>query len=414
MYVLCAYNNQAARHTKARRTLRHFSTLFYAFILFSFTFCYNEANITNICITRGYAAESHITMPDTARFTAHFGDIACPAALYSAEGHFLCCNTAAQTFPAEFLQGLFAVQRHALQTLQRGESTAFTAYGAPHGGNVSAFSFENGIVCLFAGGAQSIAPQGADHYFAAVRESVFQNCLALTSLQRQLNCDDPAAERLFDTVRTAQYAALRDARNLATLTAAYSGTLGFSPVCCDLAALVSAICEAANAVKDSRTPITVQGCDTPLPTMADRNLLERALLNLLANALQYTRDGNSITVSLKTQGSSAVITVADRGAGMQPQTLAEATAPFFSAEPADDGGVRPGLGLGLTVAKLAAEQHAGSLLLTGEYGEGTTAALTLPILPCSGETLRSKSASYTADSFSGLYIELCRICTLPH
>ncbi|MBR5502047.1 MAG: hypothetical protein IKV55_03325 [Oscillospiraceae bacterium] len=176
----------------------------------------------------------------------------------------------------------------------------------------------------------------------------------------------------------------------------------------------SALCEAANTVKECRTPITVTGCDTPLPIMADRTLLERALLNLLANALQYTRDGNSITVSLKVQGNNAVITVADRGAGMLPQTLAQAAEPFFSAEPADDGGIRPGLGLGLIVAKLAAELHAGSLLLTGEHGEGTTAALTLPITPCESETLRSKSASYTADSFSGLYIELCRSCTLPH
>ena len=396
--------------TKSDR-FRHFLTLLFCFRPLS---AIMEQTHSRNDITRGNAAESYIIMPDTARFTARFGDIACPAALYSTEGSFVCCNTAAEAFPAAFLQGLFAAQRTSLHALQKGESTAFTAPCAPNGGTVSAFPFDGDIVCLFAGGAQSIAPQGADHYFAAVRESVFQNCLALTSLQRKINSDDPETEQLFDTVRTAQYAALRDARNLAALAAGCAGTQAFNPVCIDLAALVSALCEAANTVKNSRTPITVQGCDTPLPIMADRSLLERALLNLLANALQYTRDGNSITVSLRVQSSSAVITVADHGAGMLPQTLAQATEPFFSAEPAADGGARPGLGLGLTVAKRAAELHGGSLLLTGEYGEGTTAALTLPIPPCGSDTLRSKSASYTADSFSGLYIELCRICTLPH
>jgi signal transduction histidine kinase len=91
-----------------------------------------------------------------------------------------------------------------------------------------------------------------------------------------------------------------------------------------------------------------------------RELLRRAVENVLRNAIRYSPDRAAIGVSLEEQDQNAVIIIRDQGPGVPPDTLARIFDPFFRVEEARDatGG---GSGLGLSIAKRAVQAHHGCI-----------------------------------------------------
>ena len=121
------------------------------------------------------------------------------------------------------------------------------------------------------------------------------------------------------------------------------------------------------------------------PALTDRAQLESALLNLAVNARDAMPAGGSIVVSAeetvvkKAEGSFkpgryVVLAIKDEGEGMDEETLARATEPFFTTK-----GVGKGTGLGLSMVHGLAEQTGGRFVLRSEPQEGTTAELWLPV-----------------------------------
>jgi signal transduction histidine kinase len=107
--------------------------------------------------------------------------------------------------------------------------------------------------------------------------------------------------------------------------------------------------------------------------LADRRLLERALVNLLENALQAVGEAGTIRVSLRTRddGKRVEIEVRDSGPGVAPEFRDRVFEPFFSTKTS-------GSGLGLALAKKIAEDHGGGVSLQSTPGEPTRAVLWLP------------------------------------
>jgi PAS domain S-box-containing protein len=117
----------------------------------------------------------------------------------------------------------------------------------------------------------------------------------------------------------------------------------------------------------------------------DTNQLELALLNLAVNARDAMPEGGRIVIGAKEEkiedesgplqpGSYVCISVTDTGEGMDEDTLAHATEPFFTTK-----GIGKGTGLGLAMVHGMAEQLHGSLILKSRKGEGTTAEIWLPV-----------------------------------
>ena len=105
--------------------------------------------------------------------------------------------------------------------------------------------------------------------------------------------------------------------------------------------------------------------------LADREKLTQVLVNLLTNAIQYNREGGSVTVDcLKSAEGRARITVHDTGEGMTSEQTERLFKPFERLE-ADRKGI-PGTGLGLALSKLLAEGMGGSLGVESVPGEGST------------------------------------------
>jgi signal transduction histidine kinase len=99
--------------------------------------------------------------------------------------------------------------------------------------------------------------------------------------------------------------------------------------------------------------------------------LERLLFNLMTNGRDALPNGGTLTVTMRTIGSSVEIAVSDDGVGMSPETLAEIESPFFTTK-------EQGTGLGLATCRSIAAGAGGSLTIESRIAEGTrvTARLT--------------------------------------
>jgi len=128
------------------------------------------------------------------------------------------------------------------------------------------------------------------------------------------------------------------------------------------------------------------GGDVP-PVVADARSLRQVLINLIGNAIKFTKAG-SVTVGVKSDGEGGVtLFVADTGIGMTADDLKAALEPFGQVETAQAdlagagsgaAGLGRGLGLGLPLAKALAEANKASFEIDSEPGKGTTVRVTFP------------------------------------
>lgn len=117
---------------------------------------------------------------------------------------------------------------------------------------------------------------------------------------------------------------------------------------------------------------------TPAIMTGDQSQIQRALDNLLSNAMKYTPSGGAILVSMIVEDSKAVISIADTGIGIPTDEQQHIFKPFFRARNAVDKQI-PGTGLGLSQVKEAVEQHGGSVHLRSKNNQGTQINLYLPL-----------------------------------
>ncbi len=106
-------------------------------------------------------------------------------------------------------------------------------------------------------------------------------------------------------------------------------------------------------------------------------MIERAVDNLLRNAQRFNPSDQPIELHATRQGERIVISVRDHGPGVQTEHLSQLGEPFYRAP----GQTAAGHGLGLAIAKRAAERHGGTLTLANHPQGGFVASLELPLVP---------------------------------
>jgi two-component system, OmpR family, sensor histidine kinase KdpD len=134
---------------------------------------------------------------------------------------------------------------------------------------------------------------------------------------------------------------------------------------------------------DHAAPGAVIDLDVPqtLPAvLADAGLLERAIANLVENALRYTPAGQPIRLAASTHGDNVELRVIDTGPGIRPDDREALFAPFQRRDdhPSSNGA---GVGLGLAIARGFIEAMHGTIALDDTPGGGLTAVVSLPIAP---------------------------------
>ncbi len=114
--------------------------------------------------------------------------------------------------------------------------------------------------------------------------------------------------------------------------------------------------------------------ELPLPVWADAGRLRQVFVNLLDNAIKYSKPGGAITLDLLQDGENAYVLVQDEGRGIEPDDLENVKLKFFKGK----GAVR-GSGIGLAVVDEIVAALDGSVDIASAPGKGTTVKVRLPL-----------------------------------
>jgi signal transduction histidine kinase len=103
--------------------------------------------------------------------------------------------------------------------------------------------------------------------------------------------------------------------------------------------------------------------DGPVVAVLNRTLFQRAVSNLLANAIAHTPAGGRVAVTVSARTGTLCVDVADTGEGIAPEHLARVSDRFYRVDPSRQSG---GLGLGLAIVRSIMTVHGGRLELSSE------------------------------------------------
>jgi signal transduction histidine kinase len=118
--------------------------------------------------------------------------------------------------------------------------------------------------------------------------------------------------------------------------------------------------------------ITIETDLRPLPPLpADRDLLHRALSNLVANAIEAVPPGGTVRVSTRAEEGATLIEVSDTGPGLTPEQESRLFTPYYTTK-------KGGTGLGLAIVQGIVSDHGGRIEVKTAPGEGTRFTLAFP------------------------------------
>lgn len=122
--------------------------------------------------------------------------------------------------------------------------------------------------------------------------------------------------------------------------------------------------------------IVVDDQTTPSVISVQPDSFERVLLILVDNAVKYSPDKSTITITNRETQKNISITITDKGQGIGPDDIDSIFNRFYRADKSRTG--TGGYGLGLSIAKKIVIMHGGSIVVTSRLGEGSTFTVRLP------------------------------------
>ena len=162
------------------------------------------------------------------------------------------------------------------------------------------------------------------------------------------------------------------------LTLEASSALKVHPKRTDISGLVESSIGSAQAQAERSSVALVADVPSPLWAYADPLRIGQALDNLVSNAIKYSPDGGTVTISAAGSADWVKLVVQDTGMGMAPEDAAKVFRRFFRAESAREAAI-PGAGLGLSITKTILERHGGAIACASDLGGGSTFTMTLPV-----------------------------------
>ena len=162
-----------------------------------------------------------------------------------------------------------------------------------------------------------------------------------------------------------------------TLARAESGQIPLSFGAVDLGELANSLVETLEPVANART-IALRCEPAPVVVaLGDAGWLERLVLNLIDNAMKFTREGGCVIVRVSRHGERACLEVADTGIGMTPDVAAHVFERFYQADPSRSS-PSGGAGLGLSLVKWIVDRHHGTVSVESTPEKGSIFRVALP------------------------------------
>lgn len=125
-----------------------------------------------------------------------------------------------------------------------------------------------------------------------------------------------------------------------------------------------------------------------LPTVAaDASSFSEVIVNLIDNAIKYSKDGGEVVISSKVNGNFVELSVQDAGIGMPANVVSDLFNKFYRSHRSRQAVT--GMGLGLYISKAIVESHGGKIWATSVEGQGSTFGVMLPIYATVAEKLKA-------------------------
>jgi two-component system heavy metal sensor histidine kinase CusS len=128
---------------------------------------------------------------------------------------------------------------------------------------------------------------------------------------------------------------------------------------------------------DGGVSLTTTVTEEPVIAELDRTLLQRAVGNLVSNALAHTPTGGAVTLETNVDSSAVHIQISDTGIGIPAAALPRVFDRFFRVDASRSQGLG-GTGLGLAIVQSIAQLHGGKAEISSQPGQGTRVTLHLP------------------------------------
>jgi len=185
---------------------------------------------------------------------------------------------------------------------------------------------------------------------------------------------DAAHEALADCVEESERV-LNMLNTLLDITEAEAGVMKLQRKPVDLCAMVREVVELYEYVADERKVTVRMELPTVCEAPVDRNRMRQVFANLLDNALKYTPENGSVTISVHDEPARAVVRFRDNGAGIPPEEQEKIWTRLYRG---DKSRSQHGLGLGLSLVKAVVEMHQGQVTVVSATGKGSEFTVSLP------------------------------------
>lgn len=166
---------------------------------------------------------------------------------------------------------------------------------------------------------------------------------------------------------------------LLMLAQAESGKLALSFGQVELDLLLTEVFTEVRVLASNKVKVHLNDIDQVI-VRGDRDRLKQVLLNLIANAIQYTPAGGEVFLSLSKIADQGRLIVRDTGPGIPAKDMPHIFDRFYRAEKSRTRSRSSGFGLGLSIAKWIIEQHGGQIKVESKEGEGTTFVIWLKVV----------------------------------
>jgi PAS domain S-box-containing protein len=191
----------------------------------------------------------------------------------------------------------------------------------------------------------------------------------------------PQQRRTVDVLDRNSHRLLDLIKDLLDLNHIESGGLGLQRSVTDLADLLERVeSQVVSIAANKRIALRFEAAGELGSVAIDSHQVERALLNLVTNAIKFTPAEGWVSVRAERTGDHMQFVVADNGIGIPEHEQQHLFTRFFRSSVATENAI-PGTGLGLVIVKHIVEGHGGTISVESAVGQGTTVTVSLPLEP---------------------------------
>ena len=214
--------------------------------------------------------------------------------------------------------------------------------------------------------------------------------------------EEPGCQEQIARINRGLYQMLRVISNMSD-AARYTQDTGSVCEIREVTAIFAEIFQRSAALIE-QTDIQLRFCNLreSIYTLVDEEKLERAVYNILSNALKFTPKGGTIEARLTRRGHKLYLTVQDTGSGVDPKLRGSVHARYRREPTVEDS--RFGIGLGMVLIRSAAAAHGGTVLMEHPEGLGARITMTMTIRQATDGKLRSNilKVDYAGERDHGL------------